>query len=151
MKFRFLGPSGLRVSELCLGTMTFGEDWGWGASKEESRAMFDFSVELIRSTVNTQSLCVNIKNEGKGVGHNPIFDYYLERNNAVLVSGNQELQTIGAGSAENLIFNTSGPVPTDGILRLYWKGTRSDGRAFNGSREIPLSSATVTTRQFGVS
>jgi hypothetical protein len=113
--------------------------------------MFDFSVELIRSTVNTQSLCVNIKNEGKGVGHNPIFDYYLERNNAVLVSGNQELQTIGAGSAENLIFNTSGPVPTDGILRLYWKGTRSDGRAFNGSREIPLSSATVTTRQFGVS
>jgi aryl-alcohol dehydrogenase-like predicted oxidoreductase len=41
MKFHFLGPSGLRVSELCLGTMTFGEDWGWGASKEESRAIFN--------------------------------------------------------------------------------------------------------------
>jgi aryl-alcohol dehydrogenase-like predicted oxidoreductase len=24
-----LGKSGLRVSPLCLGTMTFGEDWGW--------------------------------------------------------------------------------------------------------------------------
>src|SRR5205823_2102264 len=35
------GRSGLRVSELCLGTMTFGEDWGWGASKEESRRIFD--------------------------------------------------------------------------------------------------------------
>jgi aryl-alcohol dehydrogenase-like predicted oxidoreductase len=45
MKLRYLGPSGLRVSELCLGTMTFGEDWGWGASKEECRAIFDSYVE----------------------------------------------------------------------------------------------------------
>ena len=41
MNFRLLGRSGLRVSELCLGTMTFGEEWGWGASKEESRRIFD--------------------------------------------------------------------------------------------------------------
>jgi aryl-alcohol dehydrogenase-like predicted oxidoreductase len=34
-----LGRSGLRVSPLCLGTMTFGEDFGWGASPEESHAM----------------------------------------------------------------------------------------------------------------
>lgn len=33
-QYRLLGNSGLRVSPLCLGTMTFGEDWGWGASKE---------------------------------------------------------------------------------------------------------------------
>ena len=31
-----LGRSGLRVSPLCLGTMTFGEDWGWGSTVEES-------------------------------------------------------------------------------------------------------------------
>ena len=41
MNYKLLGPSGLRVSELCLGTMTFGEDWGWGGSAEESRKMFD--------------------------------------------------------------------------------------------------------------
>jgi aryl-alcohol dehydrogenase-like predicted oxidoreductase len=41
MNYRLLGTSGLRVSELCLGTMTFGEEWGWGASKEESRRIFD--------------------------------------------------------------------------------------------------------------
>ena len=41
MRYKLLGKSGLRVSELCLGTMTFGEDWGWGASKEESRKIFD--------------------------------------------------------------------------------------------------------------
>ena len=41
MRYKLLGHSGLRVSEVCLGTMTFGETWGWGASKAESRKMFD--------------------------------------------------------------------------------------------------------------
>lgn len=41
MRCKLLGKSGLRVSELALGTMTFGEDWGWGASKEESRKIFE--------------------------------------------------------------------------------------------------------------
>jgi aryl-alcohol dehydrogenase-like predicted oxidoreductase len=41
MRYRLLGRSGLRVSELCLGTMTFGETWGWGASKEVSKKIFD--------------------------------------------------------------------------------------------------------------
>jgi aryl-alcohol dehydrogenase-like predicted oxidoreductase len=45
MRYRLLGRSGLRVSELCLGTMTFGEDWGWGANKDESRRMFDAFAE----------------------------------------------------------------------------------------------------------
>ncbi len=53
MKFDFLGKSGLRVSELCLGTMTFGEEWGWGASKEESRAMFDCYVESGGNFIDT--------------------------------------------------------------------------------------------------
>jgi aryl-alcohol dehydrogenase-like predicted oxidoreductase len=34
-----LGRSGLRVSPLCLGAMTFGEEWGWGAAVDESEAM----------------------------------------------------------------------------------------------------------------
>lgn len=53
MRFRYLGPSGLRVSELCLGTMTFGEDWGWGASKEESSAIFDCYVERGGNFIDT--------------------------------------------------------------------------------------------------
>ncbi len=40
MNYVLLGNSGLRVSELCLGTMTFGEEWGWGASKKESKKMY---------------------------------------------------------------------------------------------------------------
>lgn len=41
MNYRLLGQSGLRVSELCLGTMTFGEDWGWGSSRDEARQIYD--------------------------------------------------------------------------------------------------------------
>lgn len=53
MKYRLLGRSGLRVSELCLGTMTFGEDWGWGASAEESRRIFDAYVERGGNFIDT--------------------------------------------------------------------------------------------------
>ena len=45
MRFKLLGKSGLRVSELCLGTMTFGEDWGWGSNQEQSRRIFDAYAE----------------------------------------------------------------------------------------------------------
>jgi aryl-alcohol dehydrogenase-like predicted oxidoreductase len=41
-----LGRSGLRVSPLCLGAMTFGEDNGWGSSIEESEQILDRFVEL---------------------------------------------------------------------------------------------------------
>jgi aryl-alcohol dehydrogenase-like predicted oxidoreductase len=41
MKYRLLGNSGLRVSEIALGTMTFGTEWGTGADKAESQKIFD--------------------------------------------------------------------------------------------------------------
>lgn len=41
MRYRLLGNSGLRVSEMCLGTMTFGEDWGWGTEKNDSRKIYE--------------------------------------------------------------------------------------------------------------
>jgi aryl-alcohol dehydrogenase-like predicted oxidoreductase len=53
MRYKLLGKSGLRVSELCLGTMTFGEDWGWGASKEESRRIFDAFAEAGGNFIDT--------------------------------------------------------------------------------------------------
>jgi aryl-alcohol dehydrogenase-like predicted oxidoreductase len=55
MRYKLLGHSGLRVSELCLGTMTFGEDWGWGASRDESRRIFDAYAEAGGNFVDTAS------------------------------------------------------------------------------------------------
>ena len=40
-----LGRSGLRVSPLCLGTMTFGTQWGWGSEENVARAIFDRYLE----------------------------------------------------------------------------------------------------------
>jgi aryl-alcohol dehydrogenase-like predicted oxidoreductase len=40
-----LGRSGLRVSPLCLGTMTFGTEWGWGSEENIARAVFDRYVD----------------------------------------------------------------------------------------------------------
>jgi aryl-alcohol dehydrogenase-like predicted oxidoreductase len=59
MRYKLLGNSGLRVSELCLGTMTFGQDWGWGADKEESRAVFRAFAEAGGNFLDTANLYTN--------------------------------------------------------------------------------------------
>lgn len=59
MRYKLLGRSGLRVSELCLGTMTFGNDWGWGAEKDESRKMFDLFAEAGGNFIDTSNNYTN--------------------------------------------------------------------------------------------
>jgi aryl-alcohol dehydrogenase-like predicted oxidoreductase len=56
MRYRLLGKSGLRVSEICLGTMTFGEDWGWGSSKDEAHKMYDAFREAGGNFIDTANL-----------------------------------------------------------------------------------------------
>lgn len=63
MRYKLLGKSGLRVSELCLGTMTFGEDWGWGASQDESRQMFETFVEAGGNFIDTANMYTNGSSE----------------------------------------------------------------------------------------
>ena len=59
MHYQLLGPSGLRVSDICLGTMTFGEDWGWGASQDASREMFDAFATAGGNFIDTSSNYTN--------------------------------------------------------------------------------------------
>ena len=59
MRYKLLGHSGLRVSELCLGSMTFGEDWGWGGSYDESRKMFDTFAAAGGNFIDTANLYTN--------------------------------------------------------------------------------------------
>lgn len=56
MKLQLLGDSGLRVSQLCLGTMTFGEDWQWGASKDVSKQIFDSFTNAGGNFIDTASV-----------------------------------------------------------------------------------------------
>src|SRR6516164_4804884 len=59
MRYKLLGKSGLRVSELCLGTMTFGEDWGWGSSKDESQKIYEAFLEAGGNFVDTANVYTN--------------------------------------------------------------------------------------------
>jgi aryl-alcohol dehydrogenase-like predicted oxidoreductase len=48
-----LGRSGLRVSPLSLGTMTFGTEWGTGADEKGSRAIFDRYLDRGGNSIDT--------------------------------------------------------------------------------------------------
>ncbi|RYE41987.1 MAG: aldo/keto reductase [Hyphomicrobiales bacterium] len=51
--YRLLGRSGMRVSPLALGTMTFGQQWGWGADEGEAGRIFDLYVEQGGNFIDT--------------------------------------------------------------------------------------------------
>jgi aryl-alcohol dehydrogenase-like predicted oxidoreductase len=63
MRYRLLGNSGLRVSEAALGTMTFGEDWGWGTAKDEARKVYDAFREAGGNFIDTANLYTNGSSE----------------------------------------------------------------------------------------
>jgi aryl-alcohol dehydrogenase-like predicted oxidoreductase len=69
-----LGRSGLRVSPFCLGTMTFGEDLGWGTSVEESKKILDRYIELGGNFLDTANFYTKSHSEkiiGDHVGRHP--------------------------------------------------------------------------------
>jgi aryl-alcohol dehydrogenase-like predicted oxidoreductase len=69
-----LGRSGLRVSPLCLGAMTFGEDLGWGTSVEESEQIIDRFVDLGGNFIDTANFYTMSHSEkiiGDHIGRHP--------------------------------------------------------------------------------
>jgi aryl-alcohol dehydrogenase-like predicted oxidoreductase len=53
MHYKLLGPSGLRVSEICLGTMSFGDAWGFGADEKESHHILAAYAEAGGNFIDT--------------------------------------------------------------------------------------------------
>lgn len=51
-----LGRSGLRVSPFCLGAMTFGDDWGWGSSVDDSEEILTRFIEAGGNFIDTANL-----------------------------------------------------------------------------------------------
>lgn len=56
MNYRLLGRSGLRVAEISLGSMTFGEEWGWGTAQDEARKIYDAYREAGGNFVDTANV-----------------------------------------------------------------------------------------------
>jgi aldo/keto reductase family protein len=59
MRYYLLGKSGLRVSELALGAMSFGTDWGWGTEISEARKMLDLYIDNGGNFVDTANCYTN--------------------------------------------------------------------------------------------
>lgn len=69
-----LGNSGLRVSPLCLGTMTFGDDWGWGCPPEDSTRIIDRYLDAGGNFLDTANIYTKGHSEkiiGDHLGSNP--------------------------------------------------------------------------------
>ena len=71
-----LGRSGLRVSPFSLGTMTFGEEWGWGANVQDSEAILSAYIAHGGNFIDTANIYTN--------GHSEaiIGDYFAARKGA---------------------------------------------------------------------
>ncbi len=63
MRYRLFGRSGLRVSELGLGTMTFGTDWGWGADEAECARIVAAFADAGGNFIDTASNYTNGSSE----------------------------------------------------------------------------------------
>jgi aryl-alcohol dehydrogenase-like predicted oxidoreductase len=63
MRYKLLGQSGLRVSELALGTMTFGTDWGWGADKETAHKIMAAYADAGGNFIDTANNYTNGSSE----------------------------------------------------------------------------------------
>ena len=120
-----LGRSGLRVSPLCLGTMTFGEDLGWGSSVEESQRIIDRYIELGGNFLDTANFYTKSHSEkiiGDHVGrHNARRDRLVI---ATKFSGNlYPGDPNGGGSGRKSIIaaceNSLRRLQTD-YIDLYW-------------------------------
>jgi aryl-alcohol dehydrogenase-like predicted oxidoreductase len=120
-----LGRSGLRVSPLCLGAMTFGEDLGWGTSVEESQQIIDRYLELGGNFIDTANFYTRSHSEkiiGDHIGRHP-----ARRDRAVIASkfsGNlYPGDPNGGGSGRKAVIsaceNSLRRLQTD-YIDLYW-------------------------------
>jgi len=122
-----LGRSGLRVSPLCLGTMTFGTEWGWGADEESSRAIFNRYLEKGGNFVDTADGYTNGKSE-QLVGK--FLQETKTRNKVVLATkftfngelGNPNANGNGRKNIYRAIEGSLRRLQTD-YLDLYWMHT----------------------------
>lgn len=70
-----LGKTGLRISRLALGTMTFGKEWGWGSEKDAAAKIFDYYLDHGGNFVDTADMYT------EGTSEEFIGDFMQSRNN----------------------------------------------------------------------
>ncbi len=126
--YRLLGRTGLRVSPLALGTMTFGSDWGWGADRDETKAIFDAYVERGGNFIDTANAYTN------GTAEQMVGEFARSRRDQLVIATKYTMPTrpgdpnSGGNSRKSMLRSVEGSLSrlqTDYIDLLYlhmWDG-----------------------------
>jgi aryl-alcohol dehydrogenase-like predicted oxidoreductase len=120
-----LGRSGLRVSPLCLGAMTFGEDLGWGSSVEESQQIMDRFIAAGGNFIDTANFYTKGHSEkiiGDHIGRHPAKRDRLvisTKFSGNLYPGDPNAGGSGRKSIVNACENSLRRLQTD-YIDLYW-------------------------------
>ncbi|HWL86386.1 MAG TPA: aldo/keto reductase [Polyangiaceae bacterium] len=127
--YRLLGRSGLRVSPLALGGMTFGTDWGWGSEADEVRRIFDTYVDRGGNFIDTANFYTN------GTSERLIGEFAHEKRERLVIATKYTLTmrprdpNSGGNHRKNMIQSVEASLErlkTDYIDLLYmhaWDGT----------------------------
>ncbi|MEM6520817.1 MAG: aldo/keto reductase [Cyanobacteria bacterium P01_C01_bin.70] len=171
MDYYILGNSGLRVSQLALGTMTFGDDWGWGADDSVSRQIFDAYLEAGGNFFDSADMYTNGRSEamlGKfikdaGARDKAIiatkFSYNAEPGNPnaggnsrknIMRAVEGSLQRLGTDYIDLYILHTwDGLTPAEEVMRTFDDLVSSGKVRYVGLSDVPAwyaAEAQVTAR-----
>lgn len=122
MKYTLLGTSSLRVSELCLGAMTFGEEMGIGAPPAECRQVFDGFVEAGGNFIDTADIY------NRGTSERMLADFIGPHRDYLVLASKYSLNTrsddpnAGGSHRKNLVQSLDASLRRLGTdyLDLYW-------------------------------
>ncbi len=144
-RYRLLGRSGLRVSPLSLGTMTFGSDWGWGAERDDAQRMFDHYVERGGKFIDTASMYTN------GTAERMIGEFAKDRRDRLVIATKYTMTTdprdpnAGGNHRKSLMRSVEGSLErlrTDYIDLLYlhvWEFTTPIEEILRGMDDLVSS------------
>ena len=145
MNYKLFGKTGLRVSELCLGTMTFGTEWGWGADKETSKQIFDAFANAGGNFIDTANRYTEGTSE-KYVGEfiNSDRDHFVVATKYSLIDRRNDLN-FGGNHRKNMLRSVEGSLKrlnTDYIDILYlhaWDFTTPVEEVLKGMNDLVSS------------
>lgn len=143
--YRLLGRSGLRVSPMALGTMTFGTDWGWGADQTESRNVFEAYVERGGNFIDTANNYTN------GTSERLVGQFARDRRDRLVIATKYTCGTqrgdpnSGGNHRKSMVASVESSLRrlgTDYIDLLYlhlWDGTTPVGEILRGLDDLVRS------------
>lgn len=122
MRYRLLGRTGLKVSELCLGTMTFGEESGFGADRDECRRVYDAYRAAGGNFVDTANIYT------KGTSERWVGEFVREERTKIVLASKYSMTTdsqeinAGGNTRKNLVQALDASLKRLGTeyIDLYW-------------------------------